>query len=363
MSVLDHLWAMPGVYWGLGRGPNTDFVSRVSVQPHDDGSVTLDYEAWSQDEGLQHAEAMRLCHAPGDPHDPERVVLLATSDGDDDTMTFREGESGVFGSTGQDRVGLVLVPDDGRLAFSWWWPDENGVLSQQSRAELTLLRPLVSPPPSLVTQELPGLEGSQEVRPETSNGSVEGGAEAEVEPGGASPEPTHVTTDESASVAGPSVVQTPGPAPTPGQADELLGGDAAVPVEAALAGSPAAPPPEVPWPGIVVLAGNGTGVVAQRLAERLTRAAVVRTDLFDKAVRGSDAANVDRALRHRITIAVTNGYARSGHPVILHGAAARGDHAELVDELRTAGLAPVRLVDVADGEDYGEVARRLIDGD
>jgi phage replication-related protein YjqB (UPF0714/DUF867 family) len=112
-----------------------------------------------------------------------------------------------------------------------------------------------------------------------------------------------------------------------------------------------------------VLAGSGTGVVAQRLAERLTRAAVVRTDLFDKAVRGSDAATVDSALRHRITIAVTNGYARSGHPVILHGAAARGDHAQLVDELRTAGLTPVRLVDVADGEDYGEVARRLIDGD
>jgi hypothetical protein len=49
--------------------------------------------------------------------------------------------------------------------------------------------------------------------------------------------------------------------------------------------------------------------------------------------------------------------------VILHGAATRVEHAQLVDELRTAGLTPVRLVDVADGEDYGEVARRLIDGD
>ena len=34
-----------------------------------------------------------------------------------------------------------------------------------------------------------------------------------------------------------------------------------------------------------------------------------------------------------------------------------------IDELRAAGLTPVQLVDVADGEDYGEVARRLIDGD
>jgi hypothetical protein len=287
MTVLDHLWTMPGVYWGLGRGPNSDFVSRVAVQPQDDGSVTLDYEAWSSDEGLQHAEAMRMCRTP---QDADRVVLMATSDGTDDTMVFREGDSGVFGSTGADRVGLVLVPDDGRLGFSWWWPDENGVLAQQSRAELTLLRPLVTPPGSL---------------------------------------------------------HAPAPAEPSSQPDEPT----------------PEPLPEVPWPGIVVLAGNGTGVVAQRLAERLTRAAVVRTDLFDKAVRGSDASTVDPALRHRITIAVAHGYALSGHPVILHGAAARGDHALLVDELRAAGLTPVRLVDVADGEDYGEVARRLIDGD
>ena len=115
--------------------------------------------------------------------------------------------------------------------------------------------------------------------------------------------------------------------------------------------------------GVAIVAGNGTGVVAQRLAERLTRAAVVRTDLFDKAVGGSGAAAGDPARDLGITIAVTHGYASSGHPVILHGAAARGDHAQLVDELRTTGLTPVRLVDVADGEDYGEVARRLIDGE
>jgi hypothetical protein len=346
MSVLDHLWAMPGVFWGLGRGPNTDFVSRVAVFPHDDGSVTLDYEAWSNDEGLQHAEAMRMCRTPDNTG---RVVLMATSDGSDDTMTFREGESGVFGSTGMDRVGLVLVPDDGRLAFSWWWPDENGVLSQQSHAELTLLRPLVMPPPSLAP-EVPSLQlseaASAEGRPAaTPRGRHEGtGARREqtVEVLATSPEPS------------PGTAEAP---ETATLADEAHDADAEAPEEA----TPALP--EVPWPGIVVLAGNGTGVVAQRLAERLTRAAVVRTDLFDKAVRGSDAAAADPALRHRITIAVTHGYASSGHPVILHGAAARGDHAQLVDELRTTGLTPVRLVDVADGEDYGEVARRLIDGE
>jgi hypothetical protein len=338
MSVLDHLWTMPGVYWGLGRGPNTDFVCRVAVATQDDGSVTLDYEAWSQDEGLQHAEAMRLCRVPGDD---DRILLMATSDGSDDTMTFREGESGVFGSTGQDRVGLVLVPDDGRLAFSWWWPDENGVLAQQSRTELTLLRALVPPPPSLHAQPAREISRDDEASGDDDRGPDE-----------AAPADDNGDLADSAGLVADSEPD----------ADTGAGSTASEGLPAAgVALGPALP--DVPWPGIVVLSGNGTGVVAQRLAERLTRAAVVRTDLFDKAVRGSDAATVDPALRHRIAIAVTHGYARSGHPVILHGGASRVDHAQLVDELRTAGLTPVRLVDVAEGEDYGEVARRLIDGD
>jgi hypothetical protein len=361
MSVLDHLWTMPGVYWGLGRGPNTDFVCRVSVTPHDDGSVTLDYEAWSQDEGLQHAEAMRLCRVPDDS---DRVLLMATSDGSEDTMTFREGDQGVFGSTGRDRVGLVLVPDDGRLGFSWWWPDENGVLSQQSRAELRLLRPLVQAPPSLHAdvQEPPAVAPSSAAdAPDDEQHDDDHQADDQHD---GDQHDDHQQADREPD--GNSGLE-PDAQAAPAQHSAPEGSASESPPEAPAEDAPAssAPPtlPDVPWPGIVVLAGNGTGVVAQRLAERLTRAADVRTELFDKAVRGSDAATVDPALRHRIAIAVTHGYARSGHPVILHGAASRVEHAQLVDELRTAGLTPVRLVDVADGEDYGEVARRLIDGD
>jgi hypothetical protein len=329
----------------------------VAAVAHDDGSVTLDYEAWSQDEGLQHAEAMRLCRVPDDS---DRVVLMATSDGSDDTMTFREGEAGVFGSTGQDRVGLVLVPNDGRLGFSWWWPDENGVLSQQSRAELTLLRPLVPAPASL--HSLVEAGGADD---ETDGGHD---AQARQEPAN-SPEPhrhhspatQHQGGDDQSDRDQSDRDQSDRDQSDRDQDDRDQ--DDGTVDEGKHAGQASPQVPEVPWPGIVVLSGNGTGVVAQRLAERLTRAAVVRTDLFDKAVRGSDAETVDPALRHRIAIAVTHGYARSGHPVILHGAATRVDHAQLVDELRTAGLTPVRLVDVLEGEDYGEVARRLIDGE
>lgn len=284
VSVLDVLARATGVYWGEGRGAD-DFVARVVLTDGGHGTVTLEYEAWSRTHGLLHAEAARLCRADGG------VTLVATSDGSGDTMAFREGEPGVFGSTGPQRVGLVITSDDESLTFSWWWPDEGGALREQSRARVHAMRPVVPPPP------LPG----------------------DVPP------------------------------------------DADAPPAAAAPADAVAPPVTVPWPGIVVLSGSGTAVVAQRLAERLSRAAVVRTDLFDKAVLGSEAGAPDPVLRHAIAVAVARGYAATGHPVILHGTSARPDHERLVDALLAADLAPVRLVDVSDGEDYSEVARRLIE--
>jgi hypothetical protein len=120
-------------------------------------------------------------------------------------------------------------------------------------------------------------------------------------------------------------------------------------------------PVQVPWPGILVLDGAGTGVVAQRLAERLTRAAVVRTDLFDAAVRGSGASDPDPALRLEVALAVIRAYAVAGHPVILHGRSSRQEHHELVEAIGASGMRPAQLVEVAEGEDYGSVARRLIE--
>jgi len=128
----------------------------------------------------------------------------------------------------------------------------------------------------------------------------------------------------------------------------------------AAAGCPDGDVAEVPWPGILVLDGKGTGVVAQRLAERLTRAAVLRTDLFDQAVRGIEA-RPDPGLREQVAVAVVRAYAGAAHPVILHGRSPSAEQRRLVSALTRAGLRPVRLVEVAEGESYGEVARRLIE--
>jgi hypothetical protein len=284
MSVLDRLAAAPGVFWGEGQGPDrAAYAVRVAVQGLPDGSLTLDYESWAPRVGLRQAEAARLFRR-GD-----EVLLVTTSVSTGESLTFREGEAGVFGSTGGHRVGLVLdVGPDGALGLAWWWPAEDGTLREQSRATVRRSRPLVPP---------------------------------------AATRPTDISCDGDGPGAGRS------------DADEA-----------------------VPWPGILVLDGPGTGVVAHRLAERLTRAAVVRTDLFDQAVRGS-AAGPDPALRERVAVAVVGAYAGAAHPVILHGRGSSQDQRRLVEQLTAAGLRPVRLVEVADGEGYGEVARRLIEAE
>ena len=300
MSVLDRLAGAPGVFWGEGHGPDgAAYAVRVAVQDLPDGSLTLDYESWAPRAGLRHAEAARLLRR-GD-----EVLLVTTSVSTGHSLTFREGEAGVFGSTGGHRVGLVLdVGPDGALGLAWWWPAEDGTLREQSRATVPRARPLA--PPSAAAAETPS---------------------------DATPVPPSATRPHDESCAGDGRGA--------GTAD----------VEEA-----------VPWPGILVLDGPGTGVVAHRLAERLTRAAVVRTDLFDQAVRGS-AAGPDPALRDRVAVAVVGAYAGAAHPVILHGRGSSQDQRQLVEVLTAAGLRPVRLVEVAEGEGYGEVARRLIEAE
>ena len=64
-----------------------------------------------------------------------------------------------------------------------------------------------------------------------------------------------------------------------------------------------------------------------------------------------------------IAIAVVRGYAETGHPVILHGSSSRPEHEQLVTALSSSGLTPVRLVELTEREDDGDVVRRLLDGD
>ncbi|MGL4173258.1 MAG: hypothetical protein ACRCTR_04190 [Actinomycetota bacterium] len=436
MSILDNLAAGPGIYWGQGQGPaGSRFVARIAIQDHADRSITFDYETWSPDGGLQHAESARVARTG--PY----VTLIATSNGGDDTMIFREGDSGVFGSVGAQRVGLIITANDKALTFSWWWVGADGSLREQSRAVVSPVRAIVIPPPvpgqqrseqrvlENRTSALPAHQDRQPPAeqperqyqpvtvppvPEVTNHHAASPPRVST---GAIPTAKHHTTN---APAGFSAFQASAPTSTPVAPQPTSGTegrerfiphdhqhlptwmrgerttppvnfstppphghDAATYSEMADSSyqenslreeQPATPPSHsparpsdnhtsgesVPWPGILVLHGANTGLVAQRLAARLTRAAVVRTDLFDRAVRGT-AGRPDPALRQRIALSVVQGYAATGHPVILHGNSTRDEHEQLVSAIAESGLSPVQLVEVHEGEDYGEVARRLIE--
>ena len=283
MSALEHLARASGVYWGNGTGPDP-FVARAALTNGADGTVTLEYEAWSSERGLEHAEVARMGLVDG------VVTLVAGSADDEAAIVFHEGEQGVFGSTGPERVGLVISMDDEGLSLSWWWPDEDptgdaapavdaGRLREQSRARLRPVRPIVTAPP------LPGA--------------------------GVPASETAVVT----SVA----------------------------------------PQQVPWPGVVVLQGAASAWVGQRLADGVPRAAVVRTDLLNAAVRGTDPRTSDPEVHATVAVAVVRGYADAGVPVIVTG---WGDAGRLVDTL-VAQVSPVRVLEVGDGDTPADVVRHL----
>lgn len=383
MSVLDHLIAAPGVYWGEGHGPGGGhFVARVALVVEDEHSLTFDYEAWSAEGGLHHAESARMARSG------PTVVLAATSNGGDDTMLFREGDPGVFGSLGPQRVGLVIGAGDQELTFSWWWTGRDGVLREQSSATLAPMRQVV-PAPAIPTTDAEddAPDAAEEDAPDAAEDDALPDAEERPDASASRNEPGPPEADEprddqleQATDERRHEREHPGDdepdQPDDEPADELVdeppdeiddevqpsavGGPGTTSTTPSTEASTA--PPTVPWPGILVLNGPSTGIVAQRLAARLTRAAVVRTDLFDRAVRGT-AGRPDPALRQRIALSVVQGYAATGHPVILHGASTRDEHEALAAAISRTGLSPVKLVDVAEGEDYGEVARRLIESD
>lgn len=144
MTILDRLHAVPGTYWGSGDGPHSGpFIARVTVTSNRSGTIDLDYEAWTQGAGLQHAERALVRRA-----DNGHVVLESTLAGQAEPLSFQEGQPGVFGSLDGQQVGVVLDVRDGTLSWAWWWMAEDEQLKEQSRAVVRrLLEPVPQPEP------------------------------------------------------------------------------------------------------------------------------------------------------------------------------------------------------------------------
>src|SRR3954470_23373101 len=169
MTILDRLHAVPGTYWGSGDGPHSGpFIARVTVTSNRSGSIDLDYEAWTQGAGLQHAERALVRRA-----DNGHVVLESTLAGQAEPLSFQEGQPGVFGSLDGQQVGVVIDVREGTLSWAWWWTAEDDQLKEQSRAVVRrLLEPVPQPESEAEEQDEPE---EQEEEPDEEQGEEPAG--------------------------------------------------------------------------------------------------------------------------------------------------------------------------------------------
>lgn len=136
MSLSSTLSAAPGTYFGTGDGPESGpFLSRLVVAGLPNGGVSIDYEATSRGQGLQHAEHSLL--APG--ADGRHRLYIAHSESPFITEMIESGrEQGRFvnaESTGPVAIEVVItVPAPGRITYSWWWANAGDTPTEQSRA-------------------------------------------------------------------------------------------------------------------------------------------------------------------------------------------------------------------------------------
>jgi hypothetical protein len=270
-------------------------VARVTVNVTKAGAVALDYEAWTQGAGLQHAE--RALIRPGDG---DHVVLESTLAGQAQPLYFQEGQPGVFGSLDGQQVGVVIDVREGILSWAWWWAAEDDQLREQSRAVVRRLLEPLDPP---------------ETEPQQESMASERGLE-----------PSAVVATES---------------------DEATESE---PAEAA--GPPPRKPVQAPWPGVLVLTGmGGVAALARDLAKEVPSAAIVRGDLLARAIIGTEVGD-DRdggaglEWRSRLAARLSREYAELGHAVVLAELESNGESgtAALLEELDEVGVGPVRLL-------------------
>ncbi|MEM8903777.1 MAG: hypothetical protein AAGA17_04250 [Actinomycetota bacterium] len=140
MSIAASLARRPGLYRGHGDGPESGpFVCRIAVAPLPNGGVSLDYEAMSHDQGLQHEEHTLLVVGPDErdrlyvahSESPFVTEMVATAPG---SSRFRQPEP--IGPFAMEIV--IEAPSPGHLTYAWWWAPAGSAPVEQSRAEARL---------------------------------------------------------------------------------------------------------------------------------------------------------------------------------------------------------------------------------
>jgi hypothetical protein len=134
-DLLARLATRPGLYRGRGDGPESGpFVARIDVATVVRGrAVTLDYEAVSDRNGLQHVEHSVL--ATGEGGRLELHVTCLELPGVVRFVETRPGEFTAYDGPTPARI-VVATPGEGRLTYAWWWTRDEANPREQSRAEV-----------------------------------------------------------------------------------------------------------------------------------------------------------------------------------------------------------------------------------
>lgn len=137
MSLIDTLRSRPGTYFGTGDGQESGpFVARIDVGALPNGGVSIDYEATSREEGLQHVEHSLL--APG-PDGRDRLYVAHSESpfvtelvgAEPGSTRFVQPEP--FGPFVMEIV--IEVPEADRITYAWWWATAGEAPVEQSKAD------------------------------------------------------------------------------------------------------------------------------------------------------------------------------------------------------------------------------------
>ncbi len=137
MSLIETLRGRAGIYFGTGEGAESGpFVSRIAVAALPNGGVSIDYEATSREEGVQHVEHTMLAPGPdgrdrlyvAHSESPFVTEFVATEAG---STRFVQPEP--FGPYVMEIV--IDIPEPDRITYAWWWSADGDTPTEQSRAD------------------------------------------------------------------------------------------------------------------------------------------------------------------------------------------------------------------------------------
>lgn len=138
MSLAEMLAAEIGVFHGVGDGRESGpFVARISVERLPNGGVSIDYEATSREQGLQHHEHSLLTLGP----DGRDRLYVAHSESPfvTEMVASEPGSSRFVQPTPFGPYTLEVVierPEPGRITYAWWWAEAGNEPTEQSKADV-----------------------------------------------------------------------------------------------------------------------------------------------------------------------------------------------------------------------------------